>query len=141
MAKLLGIKMPYWFFMPLLWSMKRLLSLNCYNHQVLMFSHLVLLFICIQMNLKGKGFFFGLAPDNVISLCKLCHVNKRLETKEIFFFLKKWSQFGEPQKVLGRRRVQFLPNNLHIPNELGLNSIRMALKVHYFLLYKLGLKA
>ena len=53
-----------------------------------MFSHLVLLFICIQMNLKlevdqGRVFFFGPAPDNVISLCKLCHAN----VQKAFFFL------------------------------------------------------
>ena len=50
---------------------------------------------------------------------------------------------GEPKKVLEPRWIGLLPNNLHIPNKLGLNSILigMALKTHYFLLYRLGLKA
>ena len=41
------------------------------------------------------------------------------------------------------KKVFFLPNNLHIPNELGLNIflIGMGLRAHYFLLHKLGLNA
>lgn len=50
---------------------------------------------------------------------------------------------GEPKRVFGLDGLGFCPNNLHISNKLGLNSILigMALKTYYFLLYKLGLKA
>ena len=50
---------------------------------------------------------------------------------------------GEPKKVLGPRWIGLLPNNLHISCKLGLDLILigMSLKAHYFLLYRLSLKA
>lgn len=132
-----------WFSKPLLWFIKWLLSLKQY------YSKPVSDFLtsCANISLHrdeqevgGCSWFFLFMRHTTWSI----YANYATSTKG----LNQWKIKNVPVHSKQKEKPKkffffFLPNNLHIPKELGLNIflIRMGLRAHYLLLHKLGLNA
>ena len=130
-----------WFSKPLLWFIKRLLSLKQY------YSKPVSDFLTSSANIflhrdehevRGcSGFFLFIRHTTWSHYANYATSTKGLNQWKIKNVPVHSKLKEKPKKVF----FFFWANNLHIPKELGLNIflIGMGLRAHYFLLHKLGL--